>query len=73
MLVEVRYLPLHRREGGTLENVAGERPNAVRAIVPQRIFAQTNPLTQLGAYEEGFSFNGGLGGCHAAAYKSEWQ
>ena len=47
------------REGGTLENVAGERPNTARATTPQKIFAQTNPLTQPRAYEGGFSFNGG--------------
>ena len=34
MHVEARYLPPHRREGGTMENVVGERPNAARAIVP---------------------------------------
>ena len=28
MQAEVRYLPSHRKEGGTLNNVAGERPNA---------------------------------------------
>ena len=56
MQAEVRYLPPHRREGGTLENVAGERPNAARATTLQRIFAQT------GAYKGSFSFNGGLGG-----------
>ena len=28
MKEEVRYLPPHMREGGTLENVARERPNA---------------------------------------------
>ena len=61
MQVKVRYLPSHRREGGTLENVARERPNAARTIAPQRIFAQTNPITQPGVYEEGFSFNGGMG------------
>ena len=38
MQTEARYLPPHRREGGTQENVAGERPNAARAIAPQRIF-----------------------------------
>ena len=61
MQAEVRYLPPHRREGGTLENVVGERPNIARATAPQRIFAQTSPLTQPRAYEKGFSFNGGLG------------
>ena len=54
-------VPPHRIEGGTLENVAVERPNATRTIAPQRIFAQTNPITQPGVYERGFSFNGGLG------------
>ena len=48
--------------GGTLENVAGERPNATKIIDPQRIFAQTNPITQPGVYEGDFSFNGGSGG-----------
>ena len=59
---KVIHLHPHRREDGTLENVVGERPNAARAIAPQRIFAQTNPLTQLRAYEGGFSFSGGLRG-----------
>ena len=62
MQAEARYLPPHGREGGTLENVAGERPNATRATAPLRIFAQTNPLTQPKAYERGFSFNRGLWG-----------
>ena len=44
-------LPPHMREGGTLENVVGERPNATRTIALKRIFAQTNPITQLGVYE----------------------
>ena len=34
MQAEVRYLPPHRREGGNLENVAGERPNASRTTTP---------------------------------------
>ena len=59
MQAEVRYLPPHRREGGTLENVVGERSNVARATTPQKIFVQTNPLTQPEAYEGGFSFNGG--------------
>ena len=40
-------------------NVVGERLNAARTTTPQRIFAQTNPITQLGVYEGDFSFNGG--------------
>ena len=39
MQVEARYLPPHRREGGTLKNVAGEIPNAAKAPAPQRMFA----------------------------------
>ena len=73
MQTEVRNLPPHRREGGTLENIIEERPNAAKATTPQRIFAHTNPLTQLGAYEGGFSFNGGLDGHHATACRREWQ
>ena len=34
MQAEARYLPPHRREGGTLENVVRERPNAARTISP---------------------------------------
>ena len=42
-----------------MENVVGERPNAARTTTPQRIFAQTNPITQPGFYEGSFSFNKG--------------
>ena len=59
MQAKVRYLPPHKKEGGTLENVVGERPNATRTTTPQRIFYQTNPITQPRVYEGGFSFNGG--------------
>ena len=62
MQAKVRYLPPQRREGRTLENVVGERPNAARTTAPQRIFAQTNPITHLGVYEGGFSFDGGSRG-----------
>ena len=41
-----------------LETFLPIRPNAARAIAPQRTFAQTNPITQPRAYEGGFSFNG---------------
>ena len=30
MHAEVRYLPPHKREGGTLDNIARERPNVAR-------------------------------------------
>ena len=73
MQAEVRYLPPHRKDGGTLENIEGERPKAVRTTTPQRIFAQTNPITQPGVYEGDFSFNGGLGGHHATTCRRKWQ
>ena len=62
MQAEVRYLPPHRRDEGTLENVAGERPNASRTTTTQRIFAKTNPITQPRVYEGGISFNESPGG-----------
>ena len=62
MQAEVSYLPPHRREGATLENVAGERPNVARTTTPQRIFAQTILITQPEVYEGGFSFKGRGGG-----------
>ena len=34
MQAEVIYIPIHRKEGGTQENIAGERPNAARTIAP---------------------------------------
>ena len=42
-----------------MENVVRKRPNAARTTTPQRIFAQTNPITQPGFYEGSFSFNRG--------------
>ena len=54
------FLPTRERE--VLEKVVGERLKAARTTAPQRIFAQTNPITQSRVYEGGFSFNGGLGG-----------
>ena len=59
---EVRYLPPHMREEGTLENIARERPNATRTMAHQRIFTQNNPITQPRVYEKYFSFNGVPGG-----------
>ena len=57
MQSEVGYLPPHTREGDILENLVGERPNEVRTTAPQRIFAQTNLIIQLGVYEGGFFFS----------------
>ena len=34
MHAEVRYLPPYRREGGTLENIVGERPNVAKDTAP---------------------------------------
>ena len=61
MQVEASYLSSHRREGGTLENIAQEITNAAMTKTLNKIFAQTNPLTQRGAYEEDFSFKGDPG------------
>ena len=62
MQAKVRYLPPHRREGDSLENIVGEKPNTARAIAHQRIFPLTNPITQPRTYEGGFSFTRGPGG-----------
>ena len=56
--VENHYLPLHRREDGTSTNVNGERSNFVRTMAPQRLFANTTPVTQPGAYNEPLPFAG---------------
>ena len=71
MQADVRYFSPHMREDGTLENVGGEMPYATIATTPQRIFAQTNPLTQPRTYEGGFSFNGGSGGHRGTSCKTE--
>ena len=73
MHAEVRYLSPHRRKGGTLENVAREITNAAMAIVPQRIFPQTNLLAHRGAYKGGLFFQWRPGGHHATAYRRECQ
>ena len=49
-----------------------------KATTPQRIFSQTNLITQPEAYEGGFFFKGGGGGGggrghHATICMSEWQ
>ena len=68
-----RYLPSHRRECSTLDNVVGEIPTTARATTPQMIFAQTNPPTQPGAYEGGIFFQWRPEVHYAAFYRSEWQ
>ena len=52
------YLPPHRREDGTSMNV-NESSNLVIIMAPQRLFANTNSVTQLGAYNEPLPFTGG--------------
>ena len=60
--VENRYLPPHRREDGTSTNVNGECSNLISTIAPQRLFVNTNPVTQSGAYNEPLPLVGGTGG-----------
>ena len=59
--VENCYLPPHRREDGTSTNVNGESFNLVIIMAPQRLFANTNSITQPGAYNEPLPFVGGTG------------
>ena len=59
---ENRYLPPYRREDGTLANVNGECSNLIRIMTPQRLFANTNPTIQRGAYNEQLPFVKGMGG-----------
>ena len=49
------------REDGTSTNVNGERSNLVRTMAPQSLFANTNPVMQLEAYNEPLLFDGGMG------------
>ena len=60
--IENRYLPLHRRNEGTSVNVNGERNTFVRTMVAQRLFANTNPVTQPKTYNEPLPFARGTGG-----------
>ena len=43
-----------------MANVNGERSNLVRTIVHQRLFANTNSITQSRAYNEPLPFTGGM-------------
>ena len=54
--------PPHRRYDGTSTNVNGECSNLVRTMAPQRLFSNTNPITQPRAYNEPLSFAGGTRG-----------
>ena len=65
MQVETRYLPPHKREGDTLENVAGERPNEARLLK----LIKLHNLKHM----KGLFFQWRLGGHHVAFCMSEWQ
>ena len=54
-----RYLPPHRREEGSLKNYNGERPNLIKTTTPQRVYANNNPITQPGVYNEPLPLAGG--------------
>ena len=43
-----------------MTNVNGERSNPVRTMAPQRVFVNTNPVTQPGAYNEPCRLVGGM-------------
>ena len=60
--VENRYLPPHRRENGSSTNVNGEHSNLVIIVAPQRLFDNTNPITQPRAYNELLPFVRGMRG-----------
>ena len=60
--VENCYLCPHKRKYGTSKNVNGEHSNLVRTVAPQRLFANSNPVTKLGAYNEPLPFAGGIRG-----------
>ena len=52
----VIFLPIHRRDDGTSTNANGECSNHVTMMAPQRLFANTNPVMLLGAYDEPLPF-----------------
>ena len=60
--VESRYLPPHRREEGTSTKFKEEHSNPVRTMASQMVFANTDPVTQLGAYNEPLPLAGDTGG-----------
>ena len=47
MQVEARYLPPHRREGGTLENIAKEKPNELEPQPLKGFLLKLTPLHNL--------------------------
>ena len=60
--IENRYLPPHRREKGSSKNSIGERSNPIRTTTPQRVYANTNSITQPGVYNEPLPLARGTGG-----------
>ena len=50
------------REEGSLKNSNGELSNPVRTTAPQSVYANTNPVTQLGVNNESLPLAGGMGG-----------
>ena len=59
--VENQYLPPHRREEGSSTNSNGEHPNPVRTTAPQRVYANTNSVTQPRVYTKPRPLDGGTG------------
>ena len=60
--VENRYLPPHRREEESSKNSNGKCSNPVKTMAPQRVYANTNLVTQPGVYNEPLPLVGDTGG-----------
>ena len=60
--VENRYLSPHMREEGSSKNSNGECPNPVRTMAPQRVYTNTNTITQPRVYNELLPLVGGTRG-----------
>ena len=58
--LKIEYLPPHRREEGSSKNFNGERSNPVRTMTTQRVYANTNPVTQPEVYNEALPLAGGM-------------
>ena len=59
--VENIHLPPHRREERSLKISNGEHSNPIRTTAPQRVYANTNSVTQPKVYNEPLPFAGGMG------------
>ena len=72
MQAKVRYFPPHKREGGTLENVAREIPNAARTIDPRGFLLRLIQLHNL-EYMKEACLSMEARGHHVATCISKWK